>query len=147
MAKLREDTVEETVSATVKCVWGAKCGKQKVKREEEKKSKRNIGGSKISCCLARSHIDSLYSTEPPGFSSHTGMDPLIHPIPIFLVCPAVSHTAAPGTPAMLKLVLPSEIKKKKSSAQSLVGVPATLHAIHDVNPFTARQRKGGHYRE
>lgn len=71
------------------------------------------------------------------------------PFPIFLVCPAVSHTATPGTPAVLRLALPSEIKEVEASVQSLVGVPATVHATH-VSTYrgcTARQRQGIHYRE
>lgn len=81
----------------------------------------------FSCCLASSHIDSLHCTEPPGYDSHTGLDNFthIHTFPIFPVCPAVSHTAAPGTPAVLRPALPPEIKKEETSVQSLVGVPAT----------------------
>lgn len=63
--------------------------------------------SNISCCLAQSHIDSLHSTEL-----------------CFLMCPAVSHTAASGTQAMLKLAIPSEIKKEKAC------IMATWHATH-----------------
>lgn len=70
--------------------------------EEETRGKNtNIEGSNVSCCLAQSHIDSLHSTEL-----------------CFLMCPAVSHTAASGTPAMLKLAIPSEIKKKKEKARA-----------------------------
>lgn len=75
-------------------------------REKKKQGKRNtnVDGSSISCCLAQSHIDSLHSTE------------------LFLrMCPAVSHTAASGTPAVLKLAIPSEIKKEKARAQGMRG--------------------------
>lgn len=106
---------------TVRCMWGVIRTKQKEKGEEKKKKEgktnMNIGGSDISLFLAQSHIDSLHSTEPLGYYSHTGLDnfthlKLAHPFPIFLVCPAVSHTAAPGAPTMLKLALPSGIKKE-----------------------------------
>ena len=97
-------------------------------RGGKKEGERNVseGGRDFSCCLASSHIDSLHCTEPPGCDSHTGLDnfPHIHTFPIFPACPAVSHTAAPGTPAVLRPALPPEIKKEETSLQSLVGVPA-----------------------
>ncbi len=85
---------------------------------------------------------------------HTGLDNFTFsthmPFPIFLVCPAVSYTATPGTPFVLRLALPSEIKEEEASVQSLVGVPATLHATHIVNTYrgcTACHRQGIRYRE
>lgn len=138
----------------VRCYTNQTEGERRGKKKEGK-TNMNIGGSDISLFLAQSHIDSLHSTEPLGYYSHTGLDnfthlKLAHPFPIFLVCPAVSHTAAPGAPTMLKLALPSGIKKEKASVQSLVGIRARLHATHVVNTFmgcSARQGQVIHFRE
>lgn len=161
MAKLHEEHfeyVEETVIFYQLDVCEALCAKQKEEGEKKEEGERNAneGGRGISCCLAQSHIDSLHSTELLGYYAHRpGQFHILNththmPFPIFSVCPAVSHTAAPGTPAVLRLALPSEIKEEEASLQSLVGVPATLHATHVVNTYrgcTACQRQGIRYRE
>lgn len=78
--------------------------------------------------LALSHIDSLHSTEPLAYYSHTGLDNFTDPThthPIFPGCLAVSYTAAPGV-AMLGHVLPSEIKGERGEcSKPRRGSPST----------------------